>query len=203
MGAVVPDLGEPFVTQPALIRFIPRMHSCVNVKLALVPEPLVAKFTRKLQIFTRVEPNLVRIEGAKIAEGFWAVRALVGAVIIMDAFMGRHQALLLERLTADPAAVWRRRLGCRRCRSLRSLGLRSSIRGRHRLKVHHLDQAIGSTSRRRSGCHILILGGGWPRKRLPPGHRRDQVLWCDGRDWRRARSPDRSRRLNFGRRPVN
>lgn len=55
-----------------------------------------AKFARKLQIFTRVESNLVRVQGPQIAEGLRTFSTLIRSIVVVDALVGRHQTLLLE-----------------------------------------------------------------------------------------------------------
>jgi hypothetical protein len=65
-----------------------------------------AKFARKLQIFTRVQADLVRVERSEIAKGLRAVGALVRSVIVVNPLVRRHQAFLLERLCASCMSAW-------------------------------------------------------------------------------------------------
>ena len=59
---------------------------------------LPAKFAREFQVLTRMKSDLVRVECAQVTEGLWAVHARVRPVVIVDALVRGHEALLLEPL---------------------------------------------------------------------------------------------------------
>ena len=108
VAALVTELGEALVAESAVVRLGAGVHSHVDLELALVPEPLRADRAVELEELARMQPDLVRAQGAKVPEILWTLIALERPEVLVDALVRRQQAALPELLRAGPG---RRRAG--------------------------------------------------------------------------------------------
>ena len=102
VAALITELCEALVAEPAMVRLGAGVHPLVDLEFALVPEPLRADRAVELEELARVQPDLVTAQRAKVAKIFRALVTLERPEVLVDALVRREQAALPKLLRVGP-----------------------------------------------------------------------------------------------------